>query len=510
MILVTSAAYVNEELQSEFGKIPPCFLPLQNKRLFEHQIKLLKKIGEKIVFSLPQHFVMSNHDYLFFEENDVEIIYSDHNVSLSESIINVLEFFNKTEESVLILHGDTLFDALPKQKNDFYVSTSDDNYNWGKISNFNSKLVYSGLFWLENQIFFIDCLKSCNSFIKAIDQYKSKNKINDIFVECWYDFGHFTTYFRSKSKFTTQRVFNELVISKHSVKKTSKNAFKLNAEYNWFVNLPTNLKYYIPAIIGQIPKKKEKSGYELEYLYLNTLNELFVFGVNNTVIWDKIFESCFEFLQLASEHKLKDYTINFKEGLLNKTLTRLEEFSRISNIDQSKNWIFNGIIIPNLQQISNDCMDLISDSNHVALVHGDFCFSNIIYDFRKQSVKLIDPRGLDFEDNETMYGDIRYDIAKISHSVIGLYDFIIAERYAIKQNENNYNLEFKLNINNDTKIIQNLFLEKLYSTFGFNFNEILAITIHLFLSMLPLHHDNKQKQFALLANSFRLYQKIKR
>ena len=31
MILVTSASYVNQELQNEFGKIPPAFLPLKNK-----------------------------------------------------------------------------------------------------------------------------------------------------------------------------------------------------------------------------------------------------------------------------------------------------------------------------------------------------------------------------------------------------------------------------------------------------------------------------------------------
>ena len=35
-----SGAFVGQELESEFGKIPPSFLPLGNKRLFQHQIKL--------------------------------------------------------------------------------------------------------------------------------------------------------------------------------------------------------------------------------------------------------------------------------------------------------------------------------------------------------------------------------------------------------------------------------------------------------------------------------------
>ena len=40
MILITSAAYVTPGLASEFGKLPPCMLPVQNRRLYEHQIKL--------------------------------------------------------------------------------------------------------------------------------------------------------------------------------------------------------------------------------------------------------------------------------------------------------------------------------------------------------------------------------------------------------------------------------------------------------------------------------------
>ena len=33
MFLIMSAAYVGQDLQSEFGKIPPSFLPLGNKTL---------------------------------------------------------------------------------------------------------------------------------------------------------------------------------------------------------------------------------------------------------------------------------------------------------------------------------------------------------------------------------------------------------------------------------------------------------------------------------------------
>ena len=34
MLLIMSAAYVDQELQSEFGLIPPAFLPVGNKPLY--------------------------------------------------------------------------------------------------------------------------------------------------------------------------------------------------------------------------------------------------------------------------------------------------------------------------------------------------------------------------------------------------------------------------------------------------------------------------------------------
>ncbi|EAH5347659.1 capsular biosynthesis protein, partial [Campylobacter jejuni] len=36
-------------------------------------------------------------------------------------------------------------------------------------------------------------------------------------------------------------------------------------------------------------------------------------------------------------------------------------------------------------------------------------------------------------------------------------------------------------------------------------DNIKALTLHLFLSMLPLHNDFKEKQMAFLANTFMLY-----
>lgn len=55
MYLITSAAMVASELQSEFGPLPPCFLPVGNKRLFHHQLALIPA-GERTIITLPEGF----------------------------------------------------------------------------------------------------------------------------------------------------------------------------------------------------------------------------------------------------------------------------------------------------------------------------------------------------------------------------------------------------------------------------------------------------------------------
>ena len=99
-----------------------------------------------------------------------------------------------------------------------------------------------------------------------------------------------------------------------------------------------------------------------------------------------------------------------------------------------------------------------------SVVHGDFCLSNIFYDFRAENIKLIDPRGLDTKNNFTIYGDQRYDLAKLMHSIIGLYDHILANLYRINFNKNmEIKLEIFTNENTDTviRLFKNYFLKKI-------------------------------------------------
>ena len=69
--------------------------------------------------------------------------------------------------------------------------------------------------------------------------------------------------------------------------------------------------------------------------------------------------------------------------------------------------------MPSLSDITKFCIS--KSKNHVLpAIHGDLCLSNILFNSRINSIKVIDPRGIGYNNNLTIYGDQNYDLAKIN------------------------------------------------------------------------------------------------
>lgn len=111
-------------------------------------------------------------------------------------------------------------------------------------------------------------------------------------------------------------------------------------------------------------------------------------------------------------------------------------------------------------------------------MHGDFCFSNILYDSRSNRIKTIDPRGVTPNGKISIYGNIYYDIAKLSHSVIGLYDFIIAGYFKVSLNGGEVKLE--VSVSEKHILIQNYFTELVREKFSLTPKQLIAMQIQLF------------------------------
>lgn len=501
MILITSANYVDYGLSSEFGRIPPCMLPVQNKRLYEHQCSLLKSyFNESIYLSLPSDYKLPEFDEIRLSELGVNVIRIKPSTSLLSSVNGAIAIINKLDAPLRILFGDTLFDSLECDENIYLYATPNDDYKWDYS---DRRHVYCGFFSLSDQRRFQALIGVSDSFIDAIEKYNLKG----IPASKWLDFGLQNTYYRSITSLTTQRSFNSLNINKFSVIKRSDDARKMNAESNWFLNAPHDMRKFVPSVWDTF-----EGGYEIEYFYLSSLANVYVYGENSYSTWQTILNACNDFIcteiQCVKEMPVCMASIN-NQLFTEKTRSRILKYAQADQFDLSHKLIYNGEELPSVNDIINELdRSIEKDSvNSISVMHGDFCFSNILYDFKSQSVKVIDPRGLSGDGKElSIYGDIRYDIAKLAHSIIGKYDFIIAGRFKYSE-DSAYDVSLKIYDNDNCKIIDYFLL--LMNNYGITPKVIYPIMINLFLSMLPLHSDNKLRQKALFANALRLYLEYK-
>lgn len=525
MFLIMSAAYVGQELESEFGKIPPSFLPLGNRRLFQHQVKLAPH-DTSVFLSIPESFLVSDVDHKWLNENNIKLIKTPDGLSLGASVIASLNLSGEEFNSSLhILFGDTLFKNLPHGDNIVSISAVKDSYNWSVVTNdslemiknsdglinSDSRFIVNGYFKFSNPRVLIRNITQSNwQFIQGLNRYNSDVGLTTIESEGWLDFGHVNTYYRSKGYFTTQRSFNELKINPTFIEKSSFKNVKISAEAHWFQNIPTLLRHYTPQFLGL----KEENGivsYSLEYLHLTALNELYVFSNLPATIWQQILKNCFEFLydckRLSPKKELSDNTMD--ELFINKTMIRIAEYCNHNNISRNKKWNYNNELCVSIEDILRESqIHLPKDEPSISILHGDFCFSNILYDFRAGRVKTIDPRGLSFKNQLTIYGDNRYDLAKLSHSILGMYDWIIAGYFSLNTHDDNIN--FEIEGLSQHKSTQQFFINMVENEFGLTESNLYAMQIQLFLSMLPLHSDDQVRQNALLANAFRLFKLLRR
>jgi hypothetical protein len=527
---ILSGDFVEPGIVAEFGRLPPAFLPLGLRRLFTWQVKFASALGGRIFLSLPEVFEVGSFDAELLDAAGVRVIRVPVGLSLRDSVAAVLAEA-KPSGPLRVLYGDTLIVADPLRDFDiFAIGHTDQYYAWadfepaangsvifrdGLPRGRSERPVVSGYFAFEDGPLLARALASATTFIDALNHYAHVRVMRPIFFRGWMDFGHLQTYYQSRTRALSSRDFNTVVADRKTVRKSSEMGRKIRAESIWFASAPPALRPFLPQLID-VDSSGERPSYEIEYLYLPPLNELFVFGDLPAYVWDKIFDSCFDYINICNDYSPPaDVDVPalagsfFRDIVQQKTLERIEDFAAARGIDLREEWCFQGRRLPSLARMVDQLIEMVppTEPHHIGLWHGDFCFSNILYDFRAQRVRVIDPRGMLSDGTVTAFGDLRYDLAKLSHSVLGLYDHIVAGYYRLtRPNPYEFTLEFPLT---DSMIrVQEEFVGFWFARHRPSNLEIKALTALLFFSMLPLHKDSPQRQDALLANGMRLFYNI--
>jgi hypothetical protein len=523
--LIASAAYINQEMAAEFGPLPPAFLPLGNARLFCLQAALLRRIADHIVLSLPQSFRLPSHDTRLLAELGVTVVRIPDGLTLADSLMVALAQCLGGHGQLYILHGDTLFLGLRSFPSDGLSIHPDDHpYPWAQMQSRNPVKIcpvgeaatsgvplVSGMFSFSDGPDFLRCLGEARSdFLAAINLYAEHHPDFDGVENGgqWLDLGHLNTYYASRRTLTTERAFNNLSITRHAVCKTSAQAEKMAAEASWYENLPPPLKGYVPAFLGRTGADRNRSGYYLRYEYLCPLSDLYVFGAVPPDMWRQIMAACADVLVEMRAYKPAKVGEGWFPALYRgKALERFQFFARDAGIDPDRPWTLNGRALPAPKNLIEEMADVVGPcgEDDAGILHGDFCFSNILYDFRRGTVTLIDPRGYVEPGRPDIYGDTRYDVGKLHHSILGRYDFILAGYFALERVAP-YAFLFDVSGPDCHDAVERAFREHVCHDDPARERVAGAISVLLHLSMLPLHADSPRRQLALLANGYRLYQ----
>ena len=300
------------------------------------------------------------------------------------------------------------------------------------------------------------------------------------------------------------RHFNSLGIDDYFVRKRSSDHRKIDAEANWLRSVPSELQPFTARLIED-DQGKSPGEYCTLYSSYPTVAELYL-AQSSRLVWRRVLDSCLDFLDRAYRHTALDRVSPFKWLVIDKLHERLQEYPGFLPSMREPLRI-NGEDVGSLESNLDHLEAVVSMAPELpsCVMHGDFCFSNILFDLRADRIVLIDPRGL-VGDETTLYGDVRYDIAKLGHSILGRYDQIMGEHLVAEQPGN---ASFELQVPNDPlrDWLEAQFLASQIAEVPFNAATIQAAIVSLFLSMIPLHQESQSRQATLFANALRLYER---
>jgi len=281
------------------------------------------------------------------------------------------------------------------------------------------------------------------------------------------------------------------------VVKLSSDLQKLAAEYLYYKALPLELHKFF---VEPISFKLEGTYAILETMYMNAspLSELDV----DDHQWKKIFTQLQFMHEVFSEYHMPNPNQIQQQFYIDKMITRLESYYSNTywgrSVEELKYITLNDKKIPNWKTISEDVFSYIKSVEvpELNIIHGDWCFSNILKMNYTDRLVLVDPRGA--FGPEVCYGDSMYDIAKLYHSIHGRYDDIVADR--IETNHMVLNGSMSVSYYAEHMKPSPMLMELFDTFFPVDKKYLLILEGMLFLSMCPLHRESDTRSILMYAH----------
>jgi dTDP-glucose pyrophosphorylase len=437
----------------------------------------------------------------------------------------------------LIVLGDTLFrfpEFIGEQMESFVLTAQvEDSDRWclaevsveGFVQSFADKPKYNpgdwpaliGVYHLQDvslaRLALEDELSRGNEHLEmrhALLPYIEAGKLKSYPTASWFDCGNPDLLTSSGRRLLQARSFNSVKIDelRGTITKRSQHRPKFLSEINYYRQLPCDLATFFPRLV-QHNLAPNDTFMTLEYYGYHTLSEVWVFEEYDVRYWKRIFETLARILECFAH-----YTVELSNSALSnfywtKTTERLDAFARLrpefADLVTAKEVRLNGRTLRGWVDIQPELEQRVrklASRKEGQLIHGDLCFPNILFDPLSHLFKFIDPRG-SFADSG-IFGDARYDVAKLLHSIHGGYDFLIHDMFTVNRSGTDIQLQQFFPENRPAVLRA---FEEVFSQ-SFDMGEVRLLEGLLFLSMCPLHDDNPLRQTAMFVTGLRIVNEV--
>jgi dTDP-glucose pyrophosphorylase len=536
--VVLAAGKTTPALGALFGKTSSAMIPVNGRPIIHWSVRHLGGFGiERIVVA-----VREDDDRLtqlltqcFPDGPGCEIVPITEDRGPGFSLLCCLRRL-KASEPVLIVLGDTLF-QFPAETDALFslpfvlTSPVEESFRWclaetdgaGKVLSLLDKPAQNPGDWPALiGVYFLDSSASACARLSelaggpevrslqlsdALEPYVQAGRLRSHPVAEWLDCGNIDMLTSSRRRLLATRSFNQVEVDelRGTITKRSTDLRKFSNEINYYRLLPNDLAIFFPRLVSFDLTPKNLS-LTLEYYGYPTLSEMWVFESFDASHWKAIFTTLREIMRCFSAYPAQLSAKEVFRFYWQKTCDRLVEFGEQDEVFahwlKADEVIVNGKPLRSWSALAEDVersLEAISRTGSGRIIHGDLCFPNILFDPVSRLFKFIDPRGAFGEIG--IFGDGRYDVAKLLHSINGGYDFLIHDMFRVKYTHQSIDLEQFFPPSRDGV------LGHFKDTFGpeYDLDAVRLIEALLFVSMCPLHADSKPRQAAMFATGLRLF-----
>jgi hypothetical protein len=545
LLIIPSARLAPAELQAEFGPIPSGMVPYRGRPAYAHIVAQVGARADAVAIAVADGAALLTEHAGHAFGADAQCVDVGPTASLGATICAVLDDWllrgQELPDRLCIQFADTLIETQGPEPADatvIYHGQAHDLYRWtcftlddtGAVDRFIEKDadksgedvygVVIGAFAIADVALFHARLRAACAAGGVVDPFygalrahfnaaaPARRALRP--VRRWTDLGHLDTYYAARRQSgMNARAFNALDVRDRRgvIRKTSANRGKLADEIRWYLRLPKTLTHLAPRVLDY-DLDPEHAFVEMEFYGYPALSDMFLYGAHDGGVWERVMAALGDALDLMGSHRLvpadrRDLTGALRSVYQEKTAERIAALPAAGIADHfGRDRIrINGVSRPGLPAMIGllprlaDAVGLY-DCPHFTVIHGDFCLSNLLFDRRNCFLRCIDPRGR-FGPYD-IYGDPHYDLAKLSHSFAGGYDFMV-NGLVRSEADPAGDIRFALLRRPRHREIETLFRRWLARRAPESLSRLRLIESLLFISMTALHADRPEAQLAMMA-----------